>query len=342
MTPRTLLAACIATAACAGAPVPESTPATRAAAAADTAVALVGDFASPYGTRSYRLFIPAGTAGRAAPPLVVMLHGCAQTAAELALAGRLDSLGSDAGALVLYPEQPASANPLRCWNWFVPANQVRNGGEPAIIAELTRQVAEEHGTDPARVYIGGLSAGGAMAVLTGLAYPDVYAAIGTHAGVGWRVASDVPGAFAAMRGGGVDAPAQAAAAKEAMGEHARVVPLIAIHGTADTLSRPAATEGLVRQFVALHELITGEPLPPPDTSRKVVNGYPVEVRSYADAPGVVLEHWVVSGLAHALPGGSPGARWTDPKGPDAAGEMLRFFLSHRRTGGGEAERRSSE
>ena len=326
-----LMVALLVTGACAGTQSPD-TGATRVGAAAgapspDTARVVTADFQSSHGSRSYRLYVPAGQRAR---PLVVMLHGCAQTAADLALAGRFDSLGAEHGALVLYPEQPATANPLRCWNWFTPANQARDRGEPGIIAELTRHVAAEHGADPARVYIGGLSAGGAMAVLTALAYPDLFTAVGTHSGVGWRVATDVPGAFTAMRGGGVDAPAQAAAAHEAMGRYARVVPLIAFHGTEDTLAHPSATEGLVQQFVGLHSLLAGGAELRADTVRRDVGGYPVEIRRYADDDAVVLEHWRVEGLAHALSGGNPAARWTDPRGPDAAGEMLRFFMRYRR------------
>jgi poly(hydroxyalkanoate) depolymerase family esterase len=303
-------------------------PAPAAAAAADTARVIAGEYESEHGVRSYRLYVPAGP-GRTARPLVVMLHGCAQTAAELATAGRLDSLGAEFGALVLLPEQPATANPLRCWNWFVPAHQARDAGEPAIIAGLTRHIAREHGADAERVVLGGLSAGGAMAVLTGLAYPDLYAAIGTHSGVGWRVAGDVPGAFAAMRGGGVDAAAQARAAHAAMGARARVVPVIAIHGAADTVAHPTATDGLVAQLAALHRLVAPGAELRADTSRMEAGGYPVEVRRYTAGGRVVLEHWVVAGLAHALSGGDSAARWTDARGPDAAREMLRFMLSHR-------------
>lgn len=342
MTRRIVLLAALASLACAGARQAEPSTQVSAAGVGDTARVVVADHASQHGNRSYRLYVPAGMRSRAASPLVVMLHGCAQSAADLAQAGHIDSLAAEAGALVLYPEQPAGANPLRCWNWFLPAHQARGAGEPAIIAELTRAIADSHPVDPARIYIGGISAGGAMAVLTGLAYPDLYAAIGSHAGVGWRTASDVPGAFAAMRGGGVDAVAQAAAAREAMGAEARAVPLIALHGTADTLAHPAATEGLVHQFLALHALVTDSAELRADTVRGEVNGYPVEVRRYADDVGVFAEHWIVNGLAHALSGGDPAARWTDPKGPDAVGEMLRFFMTQRGAGSRTAERRSGE
>jgi poly(hydroxyalkanoate) depolymerase family esterase len=334
MTSNQLLAAILSTAAaaalgaCAGSASSDPAAAPVPAAAADTARVIVAKYESGHGARSYRLYVPAGRHS-AARPLVVMLHGCAQTAAELATAGRLDSLGAELGALMLLPEQPAGANPLRCWNWFVPAHQARDAGEPAIIAGLTRQIAREHGADEQRIVIGGLSAGGAMAVLTGLAYPDLYAAVGTHSGVGWRVAGDVPGAFAAMRGGGVDAEAQARDAHAAMGSRARVVPVIAIHGAADTVAHPRATDGLMAQLVALHRLVAPGAELRADTSRMEAGGYPVEVRRYTAGGRVVLEHQLVTGLAHALSGGDTAARWTDARGPDGAREMLRFMLSHR-------------
>jgi poly(hydroxyalkanoate) depolymerase family esterase len=328
MTRIPCLTALLAAAACASAPM--APPATAGAAVPfDTARVIVAEYESPHGARAYRLFVPAGTAAGA--PLVVMLHGCAQTAEELERAGRFDSLGAAHGAIVLYPEQPATANPLRCWNWFLPAHQARDAGEPAIIAGLTREVAASHGADPERIYVGGLSAGGAMAVLAGLAYPDLFAAVGTHSGVGWRVASNVPSAFAAMRGGGVDPEAQAREAHAAMGRRARVVPVIAVHGAADTVARPAATDGLVRQLVALHALAAPGEAVTVDTAPVAAGELRAERRRYAGDGGVFVEHWVVAGLGHALSGGDPAARWTDARGPDAAAEMLRFFLERRLT-----------
>lgn len=329
--------ALLAAVACAGAPVPAPVTA-RDAASPDTARVIVAEFESSHGTRAYRLFVPAGATARSGAPLVVMLHGCAQTAAELARAGRFDSLGAAHGALVVFPEQPAAANPLRCWNWFLPAHQARDAGEPAIIAGLAREVAANHGADPERIYIGGLSAGGAMAVLTGLAYPDLFAAIGTHSGVGWRVARDVPSAFAAMRGAGVEPEAQAREAHAAMGRHARVVPVVAFHGAADTVAHPAATEGLVRQLVALHAILVPGAEAGIDTARMPVGGLRAERRRFTGEGGVFLEHWVVAGLGHALSGGDPAARWTDARGPDAAKEMLGFFLERRLTDDAARER----
>src|SRR5688500_13057614 len=148
-------------------------PSPAARTVADTAVIAEREHSSAAGARRYRLFVPATTPARA--PLVVWLHGCTQDAAELAAASRMDELAAAEKVVVVYPEQPASANPVKCWNWFAPEHQARGSGEPAILAALTREVAAELDADPARIHIGGISAGGAMAVVAAIAYPDLFA-----------------------------------------------------------------------------------------------------------------------------------------------------------------------
>jgi poly(hydroxyalkanoate) depolymerase family esterase len=289
-----------------------------------------GEYVSGEGRRAYRLFLPAGRGEH--PPLVVLLHGCAQDPDDLALGTRFNEHAAEAGALVLYPEQPVDANPKRCWNWFDPAHQSRGSGEPALLAGMAREIAVRHGVDQTRTFVAGLSAGGAMAVVLGIAYPDVFAAIGSHSGVGWRVARDLPSGLAAMQGGRTETDSLARSARDAMGSRARFVPLIALHGTADSIVRPTATEQMVAQFVALSNLLRpGEASLSADSSRAESGGYPYTLRRYRDAHGkAVVEEWLVGGLGHAWSGGSPQRRWADPRGPDAAREMLRFFLEHPR------------
>lgn len=307
---------------------------TVAAVAADSGKFLAREYASPLGRRRYLLFVPPGHDRGRPTPLVVLLHGCTQEAADFARGTRMNDEATRVGALVLYPEQPAEANEKRCWNWFGPAHQARDAGEPALIAGMTREVAADYGSDPNRTYIGGISAGAAMAVLTALAYPDLYAAVASHSGVGWRVADDLQSGLAAMQGGGVDPAAQARSAVRAMGRRARAIPLIALHGTADSVVRPAATRGLVDQFAALHQLVagagrSGNAIRRIDTTQAEMGGYPYVVRRLRGAEGsVAVEEWMIDGLGHAFSGGSPAGSWTDPRGPDAAREMLRFFLDH--------------
>lgn len=289
-----------------------------------------GEYVSREGRRAYRLFLPAGRGEH--PPLVVLLHGCTQDPDDLALGTRFNERAAEAGVLVLYPEQLVDANPKRCWNWFDPAHQSRGGGEPALLAGMAQEIAVRHRVDPTRIFVAGLSAGGAMAVVVGIAYPDVFAAIGSHSGVGWRAARDLPTAIAAMQGGGIQIDSLARSARDAMGSRARTVPLIALHGTTDSVVRPAATEQMVAQFVALSDLLhPGEASLSADSSRDEGGGYSYTVRRYRDAHGhPVVEEWLVGGLGHAWSGGAPQRRWADPRGPDAAQEMLRFFLEHPR------------
>jgi poly(hydroxyalkanoate) depolymerase family esterase len=293
----------------------------------DSAVLAEREHASDAGNRRYRLYVPAGTPAGA--PLVVWLHGCTQDAAQLAAASRMDALADSAKVIVVYPEQPASANALKCWNWFAREHQARGAGEPAIIASMTREVAREFAADTDHVHIGGISAGGAMAVVAAIAYPDLFASVASHAGIGWRMASDVAGGLAVMKTGGSAADSLGAAAWAAMGPHARVVPLFAVHGMKDVVATPAASRNLAVQFAALAR--AGGKTLRADSTAGTAGEYAYRRLRYLDEDGrTVIEAWFVDSLGHALSGGAPGMRWVDPRGPDATREMLRFFHEHPR------------
>lgn len=262
--------------------------------------------------RDYKLYIPP-QAGSRPLPLVVMLHGCTQHPDDFAAGTRMNEAAREQGFFVLYPAQSQQANPQRCWNWFKHSHQQRGRGEPALIAGMTREVMEHHAIDPARVYVAGLSAGGAMAAILGEAYPELYAAVGVHSGLAAGAARDLPSAMGAMRSG------SAPAASEAPGR-----PTIVFHGDGDATVHPsngshvaAASAGAGAEREAQKK---GNP-----------GGREATRHLHRDGAGKVLaEHWVVHGAAHAWSGGSSAGSYTDPRGPDATAEMLRFFLEHPR------------
>lgn len=269
-------------------------------------------FEGAYGGRAYKLYVPSSY--RAPCPLVVMLHGCTQNPDDFALGTGMNALAERDGFLVAYPAQTTAANPSKCWNWFRPDDQQRGAGEPAIIAGLTRAVATEFAVDPTRIYVAGLSAGGAAAVVMGATYPDLYAAIGVHSGLAYGSAADLGSALAAMRGEG-PAPAH--------GDEGTFIPTIVFHGDADPTVHPANAERIVAAL-RRNGRAFGE------TASRSEHGaaHTRIVLSGADGAPVV-EHWTLKGSGHAWSGGNPQGSFTDPRGPDASAEMIRFFGHHR-------------
>ncbi|KAA1058834.1 extracellular catalytic domain type 1 short-chain-length polyhydroxyalkanoate depolymerase [Azospirillum argentinense] len=275
-----------------------------------------GIFTGDSGSLAYRLFVPKGVA--AGPrPLLVMLHGCTQSPEDFAVGTRMNRLAEEAGCLVLYPEQTPAANDKKCWNWFNPDHQRRERGEPALIAGATRQVLAEQGADPQRVYVAGISAGGSAAMVLVTTHPDLFAAVGVHSGLPYGSASGVPSALLAMKAG--SSPGQRPAAG------APVVPAIVFHGDADKVVHPRNGDHVMAQATANAEGLTAK-----TEEGQAPGGRGFTRTVHKDRDGATLfEQWIVHGSGHAWSGGSPDGTYTDPQGPDAAREMLRFFLSHR-------------
>jgi poly(hydroxyalkanoate) depolymerase family esterase len=269
-------------------------------------------FAHAAGAHDYKLYVPPGYRGQPLP-MIVMLHGCTQGPDDFAAGTRMNEAASGHNFLVLYPAQAHGANPSRCWNWFKHNHQQRGRGEPAMLADMTREVTKRYGVDSGRVYVAGLSAGGAMAAILGETYRDLYAAVGVHSGLPAGSAANAKMAFDAMKRG--------AAAPRAM--NGPKPPTIVFHGDRDTTVHPVNGEHLMASHAEATE---------PELERqRSKNGREFTRHVYRNADGrVVAEHWVVHGTGHAWSGGSPLGSYTDAQGPDATTEMVRFFLGHAR------------
>jgi poly(hydroxyalkanoate) depolymerase family esterase len=285
----------------------EDRPPASGSAPAPSPAMLSRSYVSGSGNRPYKLFVPVSM--RAGAPLLVMLHGCTQSAEDFAAGTRMNALAEAHGWVVIYPEQVASANMQRCWNWFNPNDQQRGQGEAEIIAGMTRLVMAEFRSDPRGVFIAGLSAGGAQAAILGAAYPDLYAAIGVHSGLACGAAHDMMSAFSAMQQGRPGAGTLA-------------VPAIVFHGDRDSTVHPRNADEVAAGLASGGTEKQEQGTAPGGLS------YTRKTRFSADGKPI-LEQWSIHGAGHAWSGGSKDGSYTEPRGPDASAEMLRFFLSVR-------------
>ena len=283
------------------------------------AVYLARTFTCEAGSRDYKVYVPSNAEGRTLP-LLIMLHGCTQNPDDFAVGTGMNRLSEEHGFIVAYPRQPTHANQSGCWNWFNIKDQTRDTGEPSIIAGITRAIMMDFNIDAKRVYVAGLSAGGAMAAIMSVTYPELYAATGVHSGLAHGAATDVVSAFAAMRGGpGSAAPGARTRRRKRANEHVRT---IVFHGMSDQTVHPSNAE------MILADARAGLADPLRETHYDGFMGGRAYTRSViTTASGVPhIEHWAIDGLGHAWSGGSPEGSHTDSNGPDASREMLRFFL----------------
>lgn len=288
-------------------------------AATDHATRFIdGSHTNAAGTRHYKLYIPGAYRGQALP-LVVMLHGCSQNPDDFAAGTRMNAVAEETPCLVVYPAQTAAANGARCWNWYSALDQKRDQGEPSIIAGITRDIIETYHSDPRQVYIAGLSAGGAMAVIMGSTYPELYAAVGVHSGLPFAAARNLPSALAAMK-----IALRPASIRATQTEF----PVIVFHGDRDKTVHPRNADHVIEQN--MHHATSSDAM--------VQQGQVADGHSYTrtvhfdDQRQAVAEQWLIHGAGHAWSGGSEHGSYTDPQGPDATQEMMRFFTTrpHRR------------
>jgi poly(hydroxyalkanoate) depolymerase family esterase len=293
------------------------------------------------GARSYAVYVPAGIRRNSRVPLLVALHGCTQTAADFAVTTRFNDLADRHGFVVVYPEQTTWSHRHRCWHWYEPAHQGRGSGEPAIIAGITAAVTAATGRwriDPTRVYVAGLSAGGAMALILAATYPDLFAAVGVHSAPAYRSATGRRHALAAMAGRtAVPLPVATSAGS--------MPPAVLFQGTADRTVRGANGQRVAEQWLAFCRAHVTDPKDRDRISRsRTTAGRTADGRAYATtrwytARGrTMLEYWQVDGLGHAWSGGAKGGSYSDPRGPRASTVMWRFFAGRSLRVGATTER----
>jgi poly(hydroxyalkanoate) depolymerase family esterase len=271
------------------------------------------------GTRAYKLYLPAchRVVSHAPMPLVVMLHGCTQSPDDFAAGTRMNALADEHGFVVAYPAQCGGANGSKCWNWFRSEDQSRDRGEPSIIAGIAREVASRYGLDQRRIFVAGMSAGAAMAVILGATYPDLFAAVGAHSGLPYRAAHDMPSAFGAMHGSASQAVSQSTSTG---------LPTIVFHGGADHTVQAHNGMSIIEQLV--DSRADRSSLRIEVQSGIAAGGARYDRTTYVDAADrIVAEHWLMHGAPHAWSGGSAAGSYTDARGPDASAEMVRFFLA---------------
>ena len=310
---------------------PASTPSTQTPPRPWTLPSASGQFLNQRysghsGSRNYKLYIPSGDTTLALP-LVVMLHGCTQGPDDFATGTRANRWAEDKRCFVVYPEQIQRANSHRCWNWFRPLDQQAGLGEPAIIAGIVRQVIDQYRIDKQRVYVAGLSAGGAMAAIMAREYPDLFTAAGVHSGLPAGAAQDVTSALTVMKSGKASLASSVAALTVAH----RAVPLITLHGDADQTVNPANSAQLVKNAIELHALLHPDsPLQRTETTiAAAVDRHATQRITYTTANGVsLIEHWLIRGAGHAWSGGDSAGSFADARGPDATAAMLEFFAQH--------------
>lgn len=286
------------------------------------------------GTRNYKVWIPDGYTAGNALPLVLMLHGCTQNPDDFAAGTQMNVYADQYRFFAVYPEQPDTANGTKCWNWFEPASQTRNTGEPSIIAQIVRDVQTNYSIRNGKIFVAGMSAGAAMTVIMGATYPDIFSAIGVSAGLEYRAGDSAATGVLAQQIGGPNPNTQGRLAFLEMGARAHRMPTIVFHGTLDPTVQYVNGTQIVQQWAQTNDFIDDgldnnsvNETADQTTTGTVPNGGKNYTRTiYNDAQNrPLLEFWSVDMMRHAWSGGSPAGSYTDATGPNASFEMVRFF-----------------
>jgi poly(hydroxyalkanoate) depolymerase family esterase len=283
---------------------------------------------APAQRMSYWLYLPNNVPDQAARlglPLVVMLHGCQQTATQFAQGTRMNQWAEQMGYAVLYPQQPVSSHAQRCWKWYDRATQ-EGGGDVPIIVGMVNKVITEHPIDRSRIYIAGISAGAGMANIVALNHPRLFAAVGMHSGPVYGSGHSSIGALGVMRhGGGVRADM---AVREVLARQPQFpgMPTISIQGEGDSVVRPINQTQLARQSMAFNGI--GAVAQPKITLKSQGRGgrhNAHQIRDFYDGRKLLLRVAQIEQLEHAWSGGDEALAYNAKAGPDATKMMLEFF-----------------
>ncbi len=297
-----------------------------------------GSAGNSSGSRSYKLWVPSGYDKRKPTPLLVMLHGCTQKPEDLATISGMNAVADRSGFLVVYPEQTVEANPLRCWNWFDPKHQSRDAGEPALLAAIVKQLQASNSIDVNRIFVVGVSAGAAMAVVMGVTYPDLISGIGVCSGLEFRAGNSTAAGLAAMKQGGPDPKEQGLVAFKLMTDHlrnksGRRMPVIVFQGAADPYVNPLNADQVITQWATTNDYLDDgkgnesvKTAPARTIEESNPGGHSFVRYAYADRSNrLLLEKWIVKGLGHAWSGSPVASPFGDPKGPNASEAIWHFF-----------------
>lgn len=321
--------------------------------------ALSGDPRLPLRRMAYWLYLPAlhrvekrriprihvvGDGSLTAIPLVVMLHGCEQSATQFAQGTRMNQLAEQHGFAVLYPQQSLRGHPNRCWHWYEKSTQ-EGGGDVQSIAAIIHKVTGQYGLDSTRVYIAGLSAGAAMANIVALNHPHLIAAVGLHSGPVFGAGHSPMGAFSVMQSGGSSHATGSALQHVIERERGRqegaafpCMPAILLHGRADTVVRSINQVQLVQQFQLLNQLSDNNALAPrlhaaaPATPASKVSNrtYSYRTQDFLRNKKLLLRVCEIQGLNHAWSGGDCSLKYNACTRPDASRMLWDFFKRHQR------------